>query len=639
MKKKYSHILSPLKIGNVVLKNRIFTAPMGLHALQGGEPFPTQAIITHYANKARGGAAVVTCSGVNPYSVTSDGAHIAYDLTVPNNQHYLAQLADAIHTYGAKASMEISAMPENLELDVVDGLTGFRYVNVPYPDAPSIQIDFCGMRQVAENLAWQCKTLQRLGFDMCMIHCAYSAGILGRFLDASVNTRTDEFSGSMENRCRFLIMCFDEIKKVCGRDFLIELRMSGELPDGYTNEEAIEMARQLEGHIDILHVHAGTAWQAHPMCFEADNPNLWMAEAIKKAVPNLTVLTIGGYQNLDEMEEILASGKADLISIARGWLAEPSLVQKARENRADDVRPCIKCMRCHDSACIEGTTFVCTVNPQIGLEHVLNQIELPTTQKKVAIIGGGPAGMQAALTAAGRGHQVTLYERSKILGGQVNFADYAEFKRALRTYKDWLIHQIEKSKIRVLLHTTATRELLVQEGYDVVIAAIGASPFILPLPGADTAIIASDVYGKEHRINGNIVVIGGGQVGCETAYHLARLGKEVTVIEMQDRIAPDASSSYRARLLRFMGYEGKLHILTGLRCKSIGSSVVCVNAQGKQVDIPCDNVIMASGMRANTAAAMELWDETYELKMVGDCKRAANIQKAVRDAYCAAVTI
>ena len=145
---------------------------------------------------------------------------------------------------------------------------------------------------------------------------------------------------------------------------------------------------------------------------------------------------------------------------------------------------------------------------------MLNQIELPTTQKKVAIIGGGPAGMQAALTAAGRGHQVTLYERSRVLGGQVNFADYADFKRALRSYKNWLIRQVEKSKIRVLLHTTATRELLVQEGYDIVIAAIGASPFILPLPGADTAIIASDVYGKEHQINGNIVVIGVGQVGC-----------------------------------------------------------------------------------------------------------------------------
>ena len=641
MENRYPLLLSPFKVGNVVFRNRMFTAPMGLHALQGGELYPTDAIITHYANKAKGGAAVVTCSGTGAYPVTPDKDHMAYDLYIGHSQHYLAQLADAIHFYGAKASMEIQAASTEAGYYVSGGLM------VPgpgmIPGQPTKELTKEMLADVKKNLQDQVKILKRIGFDMCMLHMAYDMGMLGGFLSLRTNKRTDEYGPqSMENRVRFLNECCDAIHEAAGRDFLIELRMSGQLPEGsgFTIDDACEMAKLVTGHADILHVHAGTGWEAHCMSFEPDTPNLWMAQRIKESGAKIPVLTIGGYQDLDEMEAALEAGKADLISMARGWLADPNLGTKAYENRGEDVVPCIKCMRCHDSACIDGITFVCSVNPVMGIEHKLEALDRPCKAKKVAVVGGGPAGMQAALTAAEKGHSVTLFEEKDVLGGQLNFADYAAFKHSLAKYKNWLIAQVEKAPITVKLGTKATAAQLKKDNFDAVIVAVGAEPMILPIPGADTAVPAPLVYGNEDALAENVVVIGGGQVGCETALHLAQQGKTVTVLEMQPKILADASASYRNRLTRNMGYQEKLKTVTSGRCTGISAAGVSyVDADGKEQLLPCESVVMAAGMRPKAAEAAGLYDPAYRTYTIGDCEKAANVQKAVRAGFSIALNL
>jgi NADPH-dependent 2,4-dienoyl-CoA reductase/sulfur reductase-like enzyme len=248
--------------------------------------------------------------------------------------------------------------------------------------------------------------------------------------------------------------------------------------------------------------------------------------------------------------------------------------------------------------------------------------------------------MQAALTAAQRGHKVTLFEEKDVLGGQLNFADYAQFKHSLAKYKDWLIYQVGKSSVEVALGVKATREMLVKGNYDVVIAALGAEPLILPIPGADTATPACDIYGSEDQLGKTVVVIGGGQVGCETALHLVQKGHDVTVLEMQEKILVDASASYRNRLTRNMGYHDNLKTVTGGKCTGItAEGVTYTDKDGAAQTLPCDSVVMAAGMRPRQADATALYDPAYRLYTVGDCDKAANVQKAVRAAFSAAISI
>ena len=247
--------------------------------------------------------------------------------------------------------------------------------------------------------------------------------------------------------------------------------------------------------------------------------------------------------------------------------------------------------------------------------------------------------MEAALTLHQRGHQVTLFEAGDRLGGQLNFADYAPFKSALAKYKQYLIRQVEQSPITVRYQITATRELLLEESYDAVIAAVGAAPIRPGIPGAETAVLAPAIFGAEQSLGEHVVIIGGGQVGCETALHLSRQGKTVTVLEMQDKILADASASYRSRLIRNMDGETNLTVIPGARCTGVGPTVHYQLSDGTAQELPADSVVLAAGMRPEIDAALSLQSHQYAFYMVGDCQRAGNVQKAVRSAFAAASVI
>jgi len=303
MLKQYPHLLSPFQVGKTIFRNRLFSAPQGLHALQGGEPYPTEAIMTTFANRARGGAAMVTlhCGVSGPQG--SPGGVIAYDLYSANAQHYIAQLADMVHFYGAVASMELMGDEAKPGYDVAAGLVG-------WDGKVSKEITENIMDEIAESYARRAAILQYLGYEMVMLHMGYGMSLGARFLSPLTNKRTDQYGGSVANRARFPIMIFDRIKQKCGKDFLIELRMSGaeSAPGGIRIEDSIELAKLLEGHIDLLQVHAGDIPATHPLSFLPPTPNLTFAEAIKKSGTTLAVVTIGGFQDPAESEAVIASG-------------------------------------------------------------------------------------------------------------------------------------------------------------------------------------------------------------------------------------------------------------------------------------------------------------------------------------------
>ncbi len=640
MNHPYQTMLTPIRIGGVLFRNRVFAAPTGLQACQDGRPNPTEAAIAHFEGRAKAGAACVTCVGASIFPVDPARRKAFWDVYDPIAVNDLAHLARRIHLHGARASMELGVsgvVPTGLL--VCDGAPTLW-------GAPGKGMTRQDIRDAVEGYAKAAQVLQQVGFDMVLLHFGHAMQV-AQFLSPLTNHRTDEYGGSLENRARFAMEIIEAIRAAVGHRLLIEVRISGTEyePGGTTIAESIEFVKMIQDKIDLIQVSAGMhgpKWMTttHPCAFLPPIPNVWLAERVKQAGVTIPVAAIGGIQNLDEAEGILTSGKADVLTVARGFIADEELVRKAYENRPDDVVPCVKCMRCHDSVVYEHQ-FTCTVNPLVGLERCIHSLaDNAAAPRKIAVVGGGPAGMEAALVAARRGHTVTLYEQSDALGGALKFSDYVSFKYPLKNFKNYLTHQVEKSAVQVRLNTRATVRSLRAEGYDAVLLAIGAAPVVPPIPGLERAVPATQIYGKEDTAAGKIVVIGGGQVGCETALHLARMGKPVTIVEMCDRLAPDASPTHRTELMQELEKTPTLEIVTSLRCTQVTDQAVeGVGVDGTVRSLPADTVILAAGMRARTDEVDELLPAALYTFPIGDCVRAATVEQAMQSAYTAALTL
>jgi len=608
-----------------------------MHTITNGDPYPTEAGIRFFEDRARAGAALVTCAGITVGGAVDDGRHCSWDINKPFHTNRIVDMVARIHSYGAKCNMEIaSGLPGGWT--VSDGCTIMGWF-MGRGEAPrEVLEDF------KEKVCATAAAIKDIGFDGIMLHLGHGNPI-AQFLSPLTNKRRDEYGGSLENRCRFPKEVLDGIRAVLGPDMIIELRMSGSEYEkgGIDLEEGIRIAEILQENADIIQVSAGIHipdWMTitHPCGFLPPLPLVHLAEAFKKSEKiNKPVTAIGAIGSLAEAEAIISEGKADFVAMVRAFIADIDVLRKGLEERQEDVTPCVKCMRCHDSDNY-ARHMVCTVNPRVGMEQALERRSTPKLSKTVAVIGGGPAGIKAALTASELGHKVTLFEKEGSLGGGIKFADHVPFKYPLAGYKDFLIRQIAKSSVEVKLGSQARPEDL--KSFDAVIAAVGATPVIPQIPGVDKAIFVLDVFGREAELGEKVVIIGGGEAGVETALHLARLGHEVTILEMKTELAPDALKTHRDELMfELRKDEEKLHIVLSASCSAIEPDAVTYLKDGLSHTIPADSVVLAAGMKALDKLADSFIGITDEFAQAGDCVRARSVAEATCEGYFAALNI
>lgn len=660
----YPHLLSPIRIGNVFLRNRLVATNALPHFLQGPETFPNDQVIAHVAGLARNGAGIVQFADWSDpeqrAAFNPDGKRFPmYDLSDPSVHNYLCQLAAAVHFYGAKLSLALMefgpkgyeicdspALGSDFKVDMTDlaGLSRVAAKLFKNDPGPAKAMTEEKMREMADEIAQRCKFYQDLDFDMCSIHMSYRLTMPGQFLSAIANKRTDRYGGDIENRARFPLAICRRIKEVCGEEFLVEIQVSGEEPGGTTLEETVALAKMCEGVVDILQVRAPDADLSHPIGYNSvDHAPITLpyAAAIKESGAKVLVEPVGGFQDPDDMEEYIATGKADLIGLARAFICDPHYYEKMWQGRPDDIVPCIRCNKCHVPSLTGHWVSICSVNPEMGLATRLPLLVSPPAAKlKVAVIGGGPAGMEAAVVAAERGHDVTLYEKSGSLGGQLRIADASRAKWPVRNFKNYLARQVDKRGVKVLLDTEATPELIRDGGYDAVLVAVGAVPNIPAIPGADAGFVRSpiSVYGDHESLGRRVVVVGGSETGTETGMYLAENGHQVVVLTRQDRLAYDATPVHYVEMVRhaWEQLEG-FSFITHATTTAIEKGVVTYrDVQGVEHRLECDDVVLAAGMRPRWEEAMRFHGTADRFFVIGDCHEVGSIHTSIRSAYGAA---
>lgn len=649
MERKYPNLCKPITIGNVTFRNRMFGAPMGGTDITADCTIGPKST-AFYELRAKGGAASVTVSECVVHPET-EGSHMYHlDLQTVGSLASFTYTADAIRRHGAIASVELSHSGQYAGTYLTDknrkqGLAqwgpseGVRPDGLPVKELTQELID-----DIVASYGTCAELAKRAGFEMIMVHGGHG-WLINQFLSPHFNKRTDKYGGPLENRVRFAQEVLDSVREAVGPGFPIEFRMSGSelFEGGYTLEDGVEIARAVESRVDLIHVSAGTYQTGfgitHPSMFLPHGCNVYLAAEIKKHV-SVPVATIGGLNDPAEMEEIIASGKADVVEMARALLADPELPKKVMANRDEDIIKCLRCFTCMAERAMTATRR-CTVNPLIGREMDGTEVTPSLSPRKVLVAGGGPGGLKAAMTAAKRGHEVILCEKSGQLGGILKGEQALPFKYEMYELGVALGKLAKDAGVDIRLNTPVTREYVEKEAPDALIIAVGSEPVVPPIPGLDgnNVVVVNDYYLEKEKVGDSVVVLGGGLAGCEAAIHFAQEGKTVHLVEMRKELAPDANIRHRPIMLREIEKSG-IQVHTGYKGLSVSAEgVVCADADGNEHMIPGSTIICALGQRPRKDLVEELMDCAPHVATIGDCVKASTITTAIYQGYHAALDI
>lgn len=492
------------------------------------------------------------------------------------------------------------------------------------------------------------------GFKMVMIHGAH--GMLpSQFLSPYVNKRTDRYGGSFENRARFCIELLEAVRRRVGENFILEYRISADelVEGGMKVEEVIEFVKLIKDKIDILHVSVGMLpnpftiqYMIQPL-YVPYMLNVHFAEEIKRVVgDDLYVTAVGSVMTLENAEEILSRGLVDFVAMARPFVADPEFMRKTALGKVEDVRPCVRCNTCCGRSAFFKKTR-CAVNPTNGreTEYPSGKVQKADVKKKVVIVGGGPAGMQAALTSIERGHEVVLFEKEETLGGTLKHATDLAFKKDLKNYLEWIVAQTLKCGATIKLNTEATEDIIKEENPDALIIAVGATPLIPNIPGVDKAHVhwSGDVDCGGVQVGNKVVVVGGGLTGAESAVDLAMQGKDVTLLEMQGPEALLNGSSLINRFsLQSLLMKHGVKVITNTKLEEItDKGIKTINSRFQWKEYEADTVALALGMRPRKDVIAKLRHAIPETEVyiIGDGKQIGNVYSAVHAGFDTAAEI